>query len=133
MLPIARRPQRGELSSFVNRHSVLWETVMAVIAVAYVLLAIWDDDFNGRAPTAALLILAVILFTEFAFRFWDSADRWHYLRRHWIDLVACIPVIGGLRPLRLLRIVRLVAGLRLMAAIDAILPADGRGGVASGF
>lgn len=91
---------------------------MALVTVAYVLFAIWDEDFGGQIPSAVLLVLALALLAEFIARFLDSQNRWRYLRRHWIDAVACIPVIGGLRIRRIFRLLRLLAGLRLMVAIE---------------
>lgn len=93
---------------------------MALLAVVYVGLAIADDDFGGTVPGAVLVGLALILFLEFALRFWDSPNRLSYLRRHWVDVVACLPIIGGLRLLRLLRLVRLVAAFRMVTAMDPL-------------
>ncbi len=110
--------RRGSLTSFVNSHSVGWDLTFAALTIAYVVLAIWDDDFQGTAPTGLLVALAVILLAEFGARWADAPSRWHYLRGHWMDLVACLPIIGALRLLRLLRLVRLVAALRLLGVIE---------------
>lgn len=91
---------------------------MAVLAVVYVVLAIWDDDLGGRIPTVLIVSLAVILLAEFVARCWDAPSRWYYARSHWMDLVSSLPVISGLRVLRLLRLLRLVAGLRLLSVIQ---------------
>jgi voltage-gated potassium channel len=114
------RPRRGYITEFVARHEVVWEIGMALLTILYVGFAIADDDFGGTVPSAVLYGLAVILLLEFAVRFWDSPNRRSYLRRHWMDVVACLPIIGGLRLLRLLRLVRLIAAFRLVSAIDPL-------------
>ena len=52
--------------------------------------------------------MTAIFVAEFATRFAASYDRAGYLRGHWIDLVALIPVAREVRVLRLLRLLRLV-------------------------
>lgn len=118
--------QRGLLTRFVNSHRTGWELTFAGLTVGYVGLAIWDDDFQGSAPTVLLLSLAAILLGEFVARWADSPARAQYFRAHWMDLVACLPIIGGLRLLRLLRLVRLVAGLRLLGSIERGFGGAGR-------
>jgi voltage-gated potassium channel len=51
--------------------------------------------------------LTVLFITEFTARFAASFDRRGYLRSHWIDLLALIPIARGLRVARLLRVLRL--------------------------
>jgi voltage-gated potassium channel len=55
-----------------------------------------------------VVILSAIFLVEFTVRCLDSQQRLSYVRRHWIDLVTCIPVIGPLRVLRLLRLLRFI-------------------------
>ena len=112
--------RRGAVTSFVRRHEIPWEIGMAAITVLYVVLAIADDDFQGSIPGAVLISLAGILLLEFVIRFWDSPQRWPYLRRHWLDIIGCLPMIGGLRLLRLFRLVRLVAAFRMVSAMNPL-------------
>ena len=94
--------QRGRLTTFVDEHHTLWEATLAVLALAYLALGFLEDE--GRHPPPFLLgALAVIFLTEFIARFWDAPSRRLYLRGHWLDLVSCIPLVGGLRSFRLLR------------------------------
>ncbi len=53
-------------------------------------------------------VLTVVFAAEFASRLAASHDRAGYLRGHWIDLLALVPVARGLRVFRLLRLLRLV-------------------------
>lgn len=102
---------RDRFNRFVARHEVAWELGMAALAIAYV-----GIGFAGDAATAsgrgyfelADLVLTVIFVVEFAARFSATYDRVAYLRGHWIDLFALIPVARGVRVLRLLRLLRLV-------------------------
>jgi len=118
--PTSRWSRRGALTAFTTRHLVAWEVVMALIAIAYLILAAKADDAPGSVPTPVLLAFSGLFLCEFAGRFWDAPSRLHYAQGHWLDLVSCIPVIGGLRALRLVRLIRLAAGVRLLAVADGV-------------
>jgi voltage-gated potassium channel len=72
--------------------------------------------FAGDAATGSLrstleavdVGLTAVFIAEFATRFTASFNRAAYLRGHWLDLFALIPVARGVRVLRLLRLLRLV-------------------------
>src|SRR5256885_6714493 len=104
--------KRGRLTAFVHAHSVLWELTMAALTVVYVVLAFLQDQGSGGFVTIAVFALAGVFVIEFSARIYDSPSRLAYFKRHWIDIVTCIPVAGSLRALRL---VRLLAFLRLGA------------------
>lgn len=102
---------RDRFNAFVERHVVAWELGMALAAIVYVAVGFALDD--PRLPMAPQLQtvetgLTALFILEFAARFGASRDRRHYLRGHWIDLVALIPATRGIRLLRLVRILRLV-------------------------
>ena len=113
----ANRPwTHGSVTAFVERHKVAWEVVGAILTLLYVALAFAQDQGDSAGLTAAIYVVAAIFIFEFSVRFYDSPSRVEYLRKHWLDIVTCIPVIGELRILRLLR---LLAFLRLGAAMRA--------------
>lgn len=91
---------------------------MSALALVYVVVAIRNDDLPGSIPPAVLLALSSIFLAEFAVRLWDAPSRPAYVRAHWIDAVSCIPLVGGLRAIRLLRLLRVGVGARLLAAIE---------------
>jgi voltage-gated potassium channel len=103
--------RRHRFNAFIARHEVVWELAMAALAIAYV-----GIGFAGDAATGPLQIyleavdvaLTIIFVAEFASRFAATYARAAYLRGHWIDLFALIPVARGVRVLRLLRLLRLV-------------------------
>jgi voltage-gated potassium channel len=61
-------------------------------------------------------VLALVFVIEFSVRLYDAPSRTGYLRRHWLDIVTCIPAVG---PFRAIRLVRLVGFIRLGAAARA--------------
>jgi voltage-gated potassium channel len=84
---------------------------MAGLAITFVIIGFAIDAAD--ATTRPLLELAdmgltVVFAAEFASRFLAAWDRRAYLRGHWIDLLALVPVLRGFRVLRLLRLLRLV-------------------------
>jgi voltage-gated potassium channel len=101
---------RDRFNTFVQRHEIVWELGMGFLAILYVAVGFALDD--PRASGIALLapfeiVLTVVFVAEFASRFAASRDRRRYLRGHWIDVLALIPVARGLRIARLLRVLRL--------------------------
>src|SRR5215471_4515500 len=108
---------RGRLTAFVTRHQVAWELVMAALTVVYVVLTLLSDQAANDLPEALVLGLSLVFLLEFAARCWDGPSRIGYLRDHWIDLITCIPAVG---PLRALRLVRLLGLLRLAVRIRAL-------------
>ena len=102
----------GPVQRVLDRHDMAWELAMALLAVIYVAVgfALDDQAFQSMAPTleALELGLTAIFAVEFVSRFSAAPSRSSYLRGHWIDLVAVIPVTRGLRILRVLRLLRLV-------------------------
>lgn len=103
-------PARDRFNAFVQRHEIAWELTMGFLAVIYVAVgfALDDPTAGGPAWAASLeVVLTGIFLAEFGSRFGASRDRRGYLRGHWIDLVALIPSVRGLRLARLLRVLRL--------------------------
>lgn len=84
---------------------------MAALAVAFVIIGFAGDDATPTARAAldaAEIALTALFAAEFGSRLLAAYDRVRYLRGHWIDVVALIPVARGLRIARLLRLLRLV-------------------------
>jgi voltage-gated potassium channel len=103
--------RRQRFNAFVAHHEVVWELVMAGLAIAYVGIGFVGDAATGstRSSLGAVdLGLTIIFVTEFASRFTATFDRRAYLWGHWIDLFALIPAAREVRVLRLLRLLRLV-------------------------
>ena len=110
-----RRWPRGRLNAFAEQHKRRWEGGMALLAIVYVAIGFVDDQniANTQLPTYWYLPFLLVFLLEFAARFYDSKRRVDYLRGHWIDLVTSIPMVGGLRVLRLLRLVKIGAQFRI--------------------
>jgi hypothetical protein len=74
-----------------------------------------DDAAEPEATYLDTLgwFLTAMFATEFATRFAACYDRPAYLRGHWIDLVALIPVACEVRVLRLVRREQVAARLRI--------------------
>jgi voltage-gated potassium channel len=103
------RSIRDRYLDFIDRHDIAWELGMAVLAVLFLIVGFISDD-PGASPLYAIVetVLTIVFVAEFASRFGASHDRPGYLRGHWIDVVALIPVAREVRVLRLLRLLRMV-------------------------
>jgi voltage-gated potassium channel len=115
--PPTRRFTEGRINAFVERHDTAWEIGMAGLAVVYLALSFTIDEGQG-APTLIVGALAAVFLAEFAVRFWDAPSRRRYLRGHWLDLISAFPLVGGLRSVRILRLLRLGAALRIFAIAE---------------
>jgi voltage-gated potassium channel len=113
---------RDRYNAFIERHDVAWELVMAFLAVMYVAVGFALDDPADSIQQTWLLpaevALTIVFVLEFATRLLAARDRPAYLRIHWIDAIALIPVARGLRALRTLRLLRLV---RAFASVYRVL------------
>jgi len=111
--PVARRRwTKGGVTIFVRRHALAWELGMASLTVVYVVLAFFHDQGASSLVSAGVFALAAIFVAEFSLRLYDSESRVVYCRKHWLDIITCIPVVG---PFRALRLLRLLAFVRLGA------------------
>jgi voltage-gated potassium channel len=102
------RTPRDRFNTFVVRHDVAWELVMAGLALLYVAVGFLNDQTESASLDVIEIGLTVVFAVEFLVRFAAAHDRIRYLRGHWIDVVALAPPVRGLRALRLLRLLRLV-------------------------
>jgi len=102
------RVGRARVSHFLKEHALAWEVAMACLTLVYVVVAFVDDRSAVSAVSAITITLSIVFLTEFAVRLWASTSRVDYLRGHWLDLVTCIPAVGPLRLLRMLRLVGLI-------------------------
>lgn len=98
---------------------------MAVLAVAFVLVGfLAEDAAPPQAEPLSLIddLLTGLFVAELLGRLWAAPSRRTYLRGYWVDALALVPTIRGVRVLRLLRLLRLVrsfAGLfRVLASFE---------------
>jgi voltage-gated potassium channel len=90
---------------------------MALLAGVYLAVGFLTDEGKGVSPIV-LGGLAAVFLAEFGARCWDSPSRYGYLKSHWIDLISAIPLVGGLRTIRILRLARLAAAGRIFTLAD---------------
>jgi voltage-gated potassium channel len=101
---------RDRYTAFIDRHEIAWELGMGLLAILYVAVGFALDAAEPGVVSSILLIetiLTIVFVLEFATRLGASRDRIGYLRGHWIDVVALLPVARGFRLARLLRVLRL--------------------------
>ncbi len=120
---------RVRINGFFREHWLLWELGMGALAIVYVALPFLAESGTVAAGVdlgAFEAALTAFFLFEFFIRLSASLDRLAHLGRHWIDAVALIPVLRGIRIARLLRLGRLVrtfAGVqRVSTTIDRLAP-----------
>lgn len=102
------RGLRDRYLGFIGRHDVAWELTFAALAILYTAVAFAPEEAELALFGAVETALTAVFVAEFGSRFAASYDRRAYLRGHWIDLLALIPMIRGVRVFRVLRLLRLV-------------------------
>ena len=97
---------------------------MGMLALAYLAVSFFIDEGTG-VWVWVIAVLGGVFLLEFFARFLDAPSRRAYIRHHWLDLVSAIPLIGGLRSLRVLRLLRLGAVLRVLVATEEVAATRG--------
>ncbi|WP_315900199.1 ion transporter [Ferrimonas balearica] len=93
--------------------------LLSLFSVIVVITIVFSD--NDR-ETIRLLIkidfaICMIFIANFFYGFWRAADRGLYVRTHWIDLVASIPVIEQLRFVRIFQVLRVIRLIRMSRSV----------------
>jgi voltage-gated potassium channel len=105
------------------RPSLRNEIFIVVLALISVLLLVLEvagsyGDEDRRLLETIDLTIAFIFLGEFTIRFVRADDRKSFMKRHWWELLASIPITSsvaqGLRGLRLLRVISLLRLLRVV-------------------
>jgi voltage-gated potassium channel len=112
------RALRTAINEFFVRNDVLWEGLMGILVVVWLLLGA-----EPRQPIFGFAADAITVFfaLEFGVRFLATYDHRAYLRGHWIDAVTLIPALRGFRLLRLLRLLRLIRATRGLSNAVGVL------------
>lgn len=101
--------------------------VAVVVLSVYVLLALFISTMFRLPPqTERILGLADnaicgFFLLEFSIRFYQAANKWHFLRWGWVDLLSSIPSVAVLRVGRTLRLIRLLRILRAFRSTRHLL------------
>jgi hypothetical protein len=86
---------RDSYTSFVERHEIAWELTMGALALVWVALGFLIDQLGeGLRPDLEMaeLMLTGVFVAEFASRLFAAHDRVQYLRGHFIDALALVPL-----------------------------------------
>ena len=109
---------RTAINDFFVRYDLLWEGLMGVLVVVWLLLGAEPRGAIGQFAADAITVFFAL---EFAVRFLATYDHRGYLRAHWIDAVTVLPMLRGFRLLRLLRMLRLIRATRGLANSVGVL------------
>ncbi|RKF18447.1 ion transporter [Alginatibacterium sediminis] len=83
--------------------------LLSIVAIIIVIASyLVDDDIELWQLLIALdTMICLIFMSHFFGQLLSSESKWDYLKSHWIDFVASIPIIGATRFLRVFLIVRM--------------------------
>jgi uncharacterized membrane protein YjjB (DUF3815 family) len=115
---------RVRYAAYVQRHIVVWELSMAGLALAFLAIGILSEQVDGGFQGALLTLgwlVTIVFVTEFVSRLAVAADPRAHLRRHWIDLLALVPILRPARVLSLYGLLPMVPGVgRVTGSIRAV-------------
>jgi voltage-gated potassium channel len=116
---------RKSINRFFERWEAPWEIFMIALALAFVAIGFlpeWTDLSARSMDSLATIDIAITVFfiLEFVVRFSASYSRSRYLKSHWLDLLAIIPLVRWIRVARLVRIIRILRLLRIGRIIDSL-------------
>lgn len=116
---------RKAVNRFFGRYEAPWEIFMIVLAVAFVAIGFipdWVQLSPSELSTLAAVDLAITIFfvLEFAIRFSAAPSRKEYLKDHWLDLMAVVPLVRWVRIARVVRVIRVMRLMRLARIIDSL-------------
>lgn len=115
---------RKLIERFFDKHEVSWEVFMIVLAIVFVVIGYLPDymDFSPESlDVLDNLDLGITAFfaLEFIIRLLIASSRKGYLKGHWLDLIAIMPVVRWLRFFRVARILRLLRLARLVRVLNS--------------
>jgi voltage-gated potassium channel len=114
--------RRASYVAYVERNVLIWELTMAGLALAFVAIGLLAGRADGGVRGALLTvgwIVTIVFVAEFASRLATAPDPRAYVRGHWIDLLALVPILRAARVLSLLRFLPIVPGVARVAAAFA--------------
>ncbi len=116
---------RRLIRDFFARNIVAWEIFMIVLAIIFVVISFLPDFLRfSETGHSALNItdwsITAIFVLEFVVRFWAATSRTAYLKGHWIDIIAIIPMVRWLRLARLAVVIRLLRLTRLVRVLNSL-------------
>ena len=112
-----------DLERTALERSIIDDVIMVGLAFLSAFLLIFEvtselTPEQARTLEYADMAIAFIFLSEFLYRLGTAANKAHFLRRHWWELLASIPITNEttrlLRTLRVLRLIRLVRLLRII-------------------
>jgi voltage-gated potassium channel len=111
-----------------SRAGVVWDLVMAVLAIVSLVPVIWVEmeqlhwpDPRFQVLAAVDLVLVLIFAGDLAYSVWRSHDRWVLLRHRWYELPGLVPLYAeGVALLRVAQVLRLTRLLRVLRTISAL-------------
>ncbi len=116
---------RRSVENFFENHEVVWEIFMVVLAIFFVVIGFLPDFFEFTDDELFFLDnvdigITIFFALEFAIRIAVAPSRKGYLKEHWLDLLAIIPVVRWLRFIRVLRVLRILRIARLLRVFDTL-------------
>lgn len=108
---------RLKLRAVLERHEIVLDVVMAVLACAYIVIGEFNDGLFGyRASPLSIgieLAITAIFVIEYGSRLYAAHDRMRFVRTHILELLSLISTLRLLRGLQFFRLFRILRIARL--------------------
>jgi len=120
-----KRNRRTERKA--SRAHVTHDLVILFLSI-YVILQLAVEVVTDLPPQVteildyADLAVCILFIADWAYSFIRASDKRDFAKRRFIDLLASIPLLLILRPLRIIRIVQLARALRVERGFKGVIP-----------
>ncbi|WP_110111936.1 potassium channel family protein [Bacillus sp. CGMCC 1.16541] len=94
----------------IKRFAIVYEFILFILALISFVLTWSEEGQYGLLDTSVWIIFVV----DIAVRFFSSPNKWEYIKRNPLDLIAIIPLDNVFQ---LSRVVRLIRAIRLLIII----------------
>ncbi|QLE86845.1 ion transporter [Shewanella sp. Scap07] len=91
-------------------------SLISVIVVLMISFGSFDNETNRLLMIIDASICSIFI-VYFFVRLYQAEDKKHYIKFHWIDLVASIPAIEPLRMARIFQVLRIIRLLRMTQSL----------------
>jgi voltage-gated potassium channel len=115
---------RPKLRAALERHQILLDVVMALLACAYIVIGEFNDGLFGYRPSALSIgieiAITIVFVVEYAARLYAAHDRLRFVRTHILELLSLISTLRLLRGLQFFRLFRLLRIARFATLSHAV-------------
>lgn len=122
--------KRGNMTIITKKNMIAFVDAFIIILIivdTFLLTLITFYNLDPKTVYSIIyfdLAVCIVLFIEFIYRIRNETDKKRYIRKHWYDIIAMIPIdfisVTFLFPLRLFRLARIIRVVRVLRVFSLV-------------